>query len=67
MPKIKCLSKKKVKKLISNGRKNLNFLFQKLDKCKTKIKLILLNKIGWKEESLDMVGDKLNKVVLKEI
>ncbi len=67
MLKIKCLNKKKVKKLISNGRKNPNFLFQKLDRFKTKIKLILPNKIGWKEENLDMVGNKVNKVVQKEI
>lgn len=44
--KIKCQKIKKAKKLIHNGKRNLNFLSLKLDKMKIKKRLILLDKIG---------------------
>jgi len=65
--KIKCQNKKKDKKLIFNGKRNLNFPFLKLDKYKIKEKQEWQNKIGFKEESLDMVGNKENKVDLEGV
>lgn len=65
--KIKCLSKKKVKRLIFNGKRSLNYPFLKQAKFKMKEKLVLPNKVGLKEENSDTVGEKLRKEVHKAI
>lgn len=65
--KIKCLSKKKVKRLISNGKRNPNYQFLKLVKFKMKEKPILLNKAGFKEENSDTAGGKQKKEELQEV
>lgn len=65
--KIKCPSKKKVKRLIFNGKRSLNYPFLKQAKFKMKEKLVLPNKVGLKEENSDTVGEKLRKEVHKAI
>lgn len=65
--KIKCPSKKKVKRLIFNGKRSLNYQFLKQVKFKMKEKLTLQNKVGFKEENSDMVGKKPEREVLKAI
>lgn len=65
--KINIPSKKKVKKLIFNGKRNQNFPFLKLVKSKTKEKQIWPNKVGFKEENSDMVGKKERKEDQEEI
>lgn len=65
--KIKCPSKKKVKKLIFNGKRSLNYQFLKQVKFKMKEKLTLPNKVGFKEENSDTVGKKPEREVLKAI
>ena len=64
--KIKCPSKKKVKRLIFNGKRNLNYQSLKLVKFKMKEKLILPNKAGFKEENSDTVGKKQKREELQE-
>lgn len=49
---------KKANRLIKNGKRDPKCLFQRLVRWKTMIRLIKPNKIGSKEESLDMVGNK---------
>ncbi len=63
--KIKCPNNKKEKRLIYNGKRNLNFPFLKSDKCKIKKRLIKPSLIGFKEENSGMGGDKLNNLVPK--
>lgn len=58
--KIEERSKKKVNKLIKSGKKDPKCLFLKLVKCRMKIKSIKLNKVGFKEENLDMDGKKIS-------
>lgn len=65
--KIKCPSKKKVKRLIFNGKRSLNYRFLKQAKFKMKEKLVLPNKVGLKEENSDTVGEKPRKEVHKAI
>lgn len=65
--KIKCPSKKKVKRLIFNGKRSLNYPFLKQAKFKMKEKLVLPNKVGLKEENSDTVGEKPRKEVHKAI
>lgn len=64
--KIKCLSNKKVRKLISSGKRSLNCPFLKLVRLKTKGERISLRKVGSKEESLDMAGGKLKRQAPRE-
>ncbi len=59
--KIKCQNRKKVKKHIHNGKRNLNCLFQKQGKFKINNKSIWLKIVGYKEENLVMDGNKINK------
>ncbi len=66
MLKTKCQKIKKVRKPMNNGKKSLNFQYQRLDKLKTNLRLISLNKTGFKEESSDMVGEKQNNQDLKD-
>lgn len=49
---------KKEKRLIKNGKRDPKCLSQKLVRWKTMIRLIKQNKVGVKEESLDMGGNK---------
>lgn len=65
--KIKCPNKKKVKRLIFNGKRSLNYRFLKQAKFKMKEKLVLPNKVGLKEENSDTVGEKPRKEVHKAI
>lgn len=65
--KIKCPNKKKVKRLIFNGKRSLNYPFLKQAKFKMKEKLVLPNKVGLKEENSDTVGEKPRKEVHKAI
>lgn len=65
--KIKCPRKKRVKRLIFNGKRSLNYRFLKQAKFKMKEKLVLPNKVGLKEENSDTVGEKLRKEVHKAI
>lgn len=58
--KIEEQSNKKVNKLIKSGKRDPKCLSLRLVKCKTKIKLIRLNKVGFKEENLDMDGKKIS-------
>lgn len=67
MPRIKCLNKKRDKKLIFNGRKNQSSQSQKLEKYKIKIKRIWQDKTGQREDNLDMDGEKINNHGLKEV
>ena len=54
---INCLKTRKVKKLISNGRSNLNFLSLKQGKSRIRVKLSKREIVGLREESSDMDGN----------
>jgi hypothetical protein len=66
MHKTKCQKMKKVRKPMNNGKRSLNFQYQKSDKLKINLRLVKRNKTGFKEESLDMVGEKQNNQDLKD-
>ena len=59
--KIRCLRSKRVRKLISSGRRNINWLFQKLEKLRMTIRPQELRKIGRTGEKVDMDGRKTNR------
>ena len=67
MFKIKCLSNKKVKKLMINGKRNLNYQSLKSEKLKINVRQTLPSKIGFKDENSDMDGKTLNNLHQKEI
>lgn len=64
--KIRCQSKKKVKKLIFNGKRNLNFQSLKPEKRKIREKLESPDKTFSKEEGSDTDGKKPNNLEVKE-
>ncbi len=65
--KIKCLNKRRVKRLIFNGKRNLSCPFRKLDKLKMNEELVLPNRVGLREDRVDMVGEIIKKMDQKAI
>ena len=51
---------------MTNGKRNQNYTFQKLEMWKTRVKLTKRSKTGIKEESSDMVGER-PKTLLVEV
>lgn len=59
--KIKCPNKKRVRRLIFNGKRNRSCRSLRQEMLRMKEKQTLPRKVGLREENSDMVGEKRNK------